>query len=162
MWIFGYGSLMWDGWEKAFSCNRRLTGKLHGYRRTFNKLSVKNWGTKSNPGPTLNLVVAGHGICTGIAFEFPDDQSNNLKSYLAKREGKGFAFKLHTVVVAELGERRSGSVKLNSAISGNSGPDAGPKMVWREGVSDGQEIRAAHPAHAYARVQGPSGFGRIA
>lgn len=105
MWIFGYGSLMWDGWEKAFSCTRRLTGELHGYRRTFNKLSVKNWGTKSNPGPTLNLEVAGHGICTGIAFEFPDDQTNNLQSYLARREGKGFVFKSQTVVVAELGER---------------------------------------------------------
>jgi 2-methylisocitrate lyase-like PEP mutase family enzyme len=43
---------------------------------------------------------------------------------------------------------------LNSAISGNSGHDAGPKMAWREGVFDGEEIRAAHPAHAHSRVQG--------
>ena len=104
MWIFGYGSLMWDGWEKSFSCTRRLVGELHGYRRTFNKLSTKNWGTRSNPGPTLNLEVADHGICTGIAFEFPEAQSNCVQSYLAKREGKGFVFKAQTVVVAELGE----------------------------------------------------------
>ena len=32
-------------------------------------------------------------------------------------------------------------------------------MAWREGVFDREEISAAHPAHAYARVQGPSGSG---
>lgn len=105
MWIFGYGSLIWDDWEKDFSCTRRLTAELHGYRRTFNKLSIKNWGTKSNPGPTLNLELADRGICTGIAFEFPDEQSMDVQSYLAAREGKGFVYKSRTVVVAELGER---------------------------------------------------------
>jgi hypothetical protein len=38
---------------------------------------------------------------------------------------------------------RSGSANLNSAISGSSGHYAGPKTVWRKGVFDGQEIRAA-------------------
>jgi hypothetical protein len=42
---------------------------------------------------------------------------------------------------------RSGSANLNSAISGNSGHDTGPKAVWRKGVFDGQEISAAHPPH---------------
>ncbi len=104
MWIFGYGSLMWDGWEESFSCTRRLVGELHGYLRAFNKASVRNWGTKSNPGPTLNLEVADHGLCCGIAFEFPDTQSSRVMGYLEEREGKSFAFKALPVLVRNVGE----------------------------------------------------------
>ena len=38
MWIFGYGSLMWDGWESEFVCQERAMATLSGYRRAFNKL----------------------------------------------------------------------------------------------------------------------------
>ena len=58
-------------------------------------------------------------------------------------------------------EVRSGPANLNSAISGNSGPDAGPKVVWREGVFGGEEIRAAHPAHAHPGVQGACRAGAL-
>ena len=41
---------------------------------------------------------------------------------------------------------RSGSANLNSAISGNSGYKAGSKVVWEQGVSNGEEegIGTAH------------------
>jgi hypothetical protein len=35
---------------------------------------------------------------------------------------------------------------LNSAISGNSGQDAGPRQAWREGVFGGQENRLFYKA----------------
>src|ERR1700722_16767418 len=51
---------------------------------------------------------------------------------------------------------RSGLAILNSAISGNSGQNAGPRMAWREGVFDGQEsgrcTRRTHTAEFKARV----------
>jgi len=28
LWIFGYGSLMWDGWENAHGCTRRVVADL--------------------------------------------------------------------------------------------------------------------------------------
>ena len=34
---------------------------------------------------------------------------------------------------------RGGLTNLNSALSGNSGHDAGLERVWRKGVFDGQE-----------------------
>jgi len=65
MWIFGYGSLMGDGWEEAFGCLRRTIAVLDGYRRTFNKASTKNWGSKEAPCPTLGLEEIEGGVCKG-------------------------------------------------------------------------------------------------
>jgi cation transport protein ChaC len=45
MWVFAYGSLMSDGWENEWGCLRRCRAELGGYRRAFNKASVRNWGT---------------------------------------------------------------------------------------------------------------------
>lgn len=97
MWVFGYGSLMWDGWETKHGCIRRVLADLPGYCRTFNKASVRNWGTKSAPCPTLNLSKVAGSVCRGIAFEFPDAQKAEILSYLKEREGK--AFPLHEVPV---------------------------------------------------------------
>lgn len=90
MWVFGYGSLTWDGWETKFGCTRRVIADLPEYCRSFNKKSTKNWGTVSAPGPILNLLNAPGEICRGIAFEFPDYQKYLIFSYLDKREGNGF------------------------------------------------------------------------
>lgn len=97
MWIFGYGSLMWDNWETKFGCTRRVVADLSGYCRQFNKASVRNWGTEGAPGPTLNLSKLETDICRGIAFQFPDAQKTEVLSYLKEREGK--AFPLHDIVV---------------------------------------------------------------
>jgi cation transport protein ChaC len=94
MWVFGYGSLMTDGWEEKNGCTRRMLADLVGYRRVFNKASVRNWGTRNNPGPTLNLEKAERGSCRGIAFEFPEDRVEEVLAILADREGQNFALHL--------------------------------------------------------------------
>jgi cation transport regulator ChaC len=38
MWVSGYGSLMWDGWEKL-NGTRDDGAVLRGFRRSFNKAS---------------------------------------------------------------------------------------------------------------------------
>ena len=73
MWIFGYGSLMFDGWEAACGCIDRKWADLPGYRRSFNKKSVESRGTREVPGLTLNLVRAAGQVCRGMAFAFADD-----------------------------------------------------------------------------------------
>lgn len=90
MWVFGYGSLMWADWETELGCTRRVLADLPGYRRVFNKASVRNWGTKDTPCPTLNLSKVAEGLCRGIAFEFPDAQKARVLAYLVEREGKAF------------------------------------------------------------------------
>lgn len=39
--------------------------------------------------------------------------------------------------------------QIGTAVSGNSGHDAGLGYAWRERVFDGQEIGAAHPPHPH-------------
>jgi cation transport protein ChaC len=81
MWVFGYGSLMWDSWEADRGYLQRVTAELKGYSRTFNKRSVRNWGTRLHPGPTLNLI-ASNESCRGIAFEFPESRRAEIVAYL--------------------------------------------------------------------------------
>src|ERR1700674_3075771 len=91
MWVFGYGSLMWDGWERALQGSRVDGAALRNYRRSFNKKSTENWGTRETPGPTLGLEPDVAGSCTGTAFEFPDDQRAPVEGLLTGREGRSFA-----------------------------------------------------------------------
>jgi len=87
MWIFGYGSLMFDGWEAACGCIDRKWANLPGYRRSFNKKSVESRGTRATPGLTLNLVRAKGEVCRGIAFAFEDnDHTQEILRGLEKRE----------------------------------------------------------------------------
>lgn len=88
---------MWDGWENAYGCLRRLVADLPDHRRAFNKASIKRWGTKINPGPTLNVVAVAHGSCRGMAFEFSAERRSSVCAYLKEREGRGFPLRQHTI-----------------------------------------------------------------
>ncbi|HJR60318.1 MAG TPA: restriction endonuclease subunit S [Vicinamibacterales bacterium] len=97
IWVFGYGSLMWDGWENSFGGQRVDGASLTGYRRAFNKKSVKNWGSSKAPGPTLGLEPAERASCVGTAFEFPVAHAEAVKELLTGREDKSFS--LHQLPV---------------------------------------------------------------
>jgi cation transport protein ChaC len=122
MWVFGYGSLAWDNWSDRFGCLRRATAELRGFRRSFDKGSVRNWGSKDNPCPTLNLVADPSRSCKGIAFEFPEEKRNEVIDYLKKREGNGFDLQ-PVEIRLESGDRVSAIVPIYSGknlISGRS------------------------------------------
>jgi glutathione-specific gamma-glutamylcyclotransferase len=99
MWVFGYGSLMWDGWETTHGCIRKELANLPGYCRVFNKASIKNWGTKDAPCPTLNLSKKDAGVCRGIAFAFPDNEKEEVLANLRKREGEAFKLREMSVLL---------------------------------------------------------------
>jgi cation transport protein ChaC len=90
MWIFAYGSLMADGWERVFGSTSRAVATLHDYERSFTKASTVNWGTKAYPAPTLRIIERAGAKCMGVAFEFLDERQDGVFEYLAAREGKGF------------------------------------------------------------------------
>jgi cation transport protein ChaC len=90
MWIFGYGSLMWDDWEKQFDGQKYDKAILKNFRRDFNKKSTSNWGTSEVPGPTLGLEYLQNSVCVGSAFEFSDEKEEVILAYLQEREGPSF------------------------------------------------------------------------
>jgi len=84
VWLFGYGSLMWDGWETRFGCLTRRAAVAPSHGRIFNKKSLERWGTHARPGLTLNLTPSGS--CHGVAFEFPGTGQTQIEDYLCERE----------------------------------------------------------------------------
>jgi cation transport protein ChaC len=78
----------------SLGCTRRTRAELRGYQRAFNKASVRNWGTRAQPCPTLNVVKSASGTCRGIAFEFPEANEREVRDYLIEREGKAFPLRI--------------------------------------------------------------------
>jgi cation transport protein ChaC len=92
MWVFGYGSLMWDDWEEEFGGRKYDRARLRGYHRDFNKKSTESRGTQQHPCPTLGLVEQARAECIGSAFEFDDGRREAILDCLRRREGPSFTF----------------------------------------------------------------------
>jgi cation transport protein ChaC len=64
IWVFAYGSLMWN---PAFAHTERRVGTLSGYRRRFCVLSSRARGTAEKPGLGLGLDRCD-GDCRGVVY----------------------------------------------------------------------------------------------
>jgi cation transport protein ChaC len=82
LWIFGYGSLLWDP-GFAFEVTRQA--RLPGYRRSFCMRSIHHRGTPDAPGLVLALD-QGAGDCAGLAFAVPGRIGDETLEYLRARE----------------------------------------------------------------------------
>lgn len=63
VWVFGYGSLVWN---PLFHFLERRTATLRGYHRRFCLWSIMGRGTPENPGLVLGLDRGG--VCSGVAY----------------------------------------------------------------------------------------------
>ena len=81
LWVFGYGSLMWD---PDFAYDHSCSALLRGYHRAFCVYSVRYRGTYEKPGLVLGL--NGGGACRGIAFRVPAAQVAGAVDALWARE----------------------------------------------------------------------------
>jgi len=81
LWIFGYGSLMWNP-EFDFDVHRVAT--IYGYHRQFCLWSRINRGTPDQPG--LVLTLERGGSCRGIAYRLRSDTAREQLSNLWRRE----------------------------------------------------------------------------
>lgn len=83
LWVFGYGSLIWDpGFEPA---ERRLAC-LHGWHRSFCMWSVHYRGTAEAPGLVLALDALEGARCDGVAFRAAEGEEAQVLHDLRTRE----------------------------------------------------------------------------
>ena len=77
VWVFGYGSLMWN---PAFHHVERRTGTVHGFHRQFCLWTHLGRGSPERPGLTLGLERGGscHGVALRIAAEAVEDETTIL------------------------------------------------------------------------------------
>ncbi len=83
MWVFAYGSLLWD---PGFDVAESVIARLAGYQRSFCMRSIHHRGTETDPGLVLALdAVAGTG-CQGLALRVADGTEHQTLEYLRARE----------------------------------------------------------------------------
>ncbi len=81
LWVFGYGSLMWDPGVPHAESQAAL---LRGYHRSFSLASTRAWGSPEAPGLVASLLPGGS--CRGRAFRVASGDREQVLEYLAWRE----------------------------------------------------------------------------
>jgi len=82
VWVFGYGSLMWDYQE--YNPSRVESAKLIGAHRSYNRKSTKSRGRPEAPGLVLGLEPGGE--CTGKVIQI----QKRYVPIIDRREGVTF------------------------------------------------------------------------
>jgi glutathione-specific gamma-glutamylcyclotransferase len=83
LWVFGYGSLIWD---PGFPVAERRIARLEGWHRSFCMRSIHHRGTVDHPGLVLALDRAEGATCTGVAFRVEPGAEASTLSALRERE----------------------------------------------------------------------------
>lgn len=81
LWIFGYGSLMWN---PGFDHEEVVGGTVHGFHRCLCVRSTLYRGTPDNPGLVMGLDEGG--TCTGRALRVMAENVAATMVYLDERE----------------------------------------------------------------------------
>ena len=83
VWVFAYGSLMWD---PAIYFAEVRHAQLTGYRRVFNYQVMSGRGTPEQPGLVLSIMPSTAHGCQGLAFRIAPDQVEQETTLLWRRE----------------------------------------------------------------------------
>ena len=83
IWVFGYGSLMWDS-ELPFS--ERKPAILHDFRRLFCIWTAHARGTPEQPGLALGLLPTVGEQCNGVALKVDKSRADAALTALWDRE----------------------------------------------------------------------------
>lgn len=98
IWVFGYGSLMWN---PGFPHLDVRPARLHGYHRAFCLYSYHYRGTEAQPGLVLGLDRGGS--CLGRAFRVAARDADAAIAYLIGREMFGHGEDVYRLVWPRIG-----------------------------------------------------------
>jgi len=83
MWVFGYGSLMWN---PGFGVAEKAVATLGGHARTFCMRSIHHRGSTAAPGLVLALDPHPDACCIGLAFRVVEGIEDQTLADLRERE----------------------------------------------------------------------------
>lgn len=83
MWVFGYGSLLWN---PGFTPAETKLASLPDYHRSFCMRSIHHRGTEDHPGLVLALDELSEASCAGLAFSVHAGEEDTVLAYLRERE----------------------------------------------------------------------------
>lgn len=94
MWVFGYGSLLWN---PEFNPAEQALARLDGYHRSFCMWSIHHRGSEEDPGLVLALDVSAGARCDGVALRVQEGQEDHVLQGLRERELISSAYYEETV-----------------------------------------------------------------
>lgn len=100
LWVFAYGSLMWN---PGFHFLESRRGRLYGYHRALCVRSLGYRGTRDDPGLVVGLDRGGS--CVGLVYRVAARERARVIAYLDKRESVGKVYTPITGHVVAQGER---------------------------------------------------------
>jgi cation transport protein ChaC len=100
LWVFGYGSLIWD---PGFPVEERRIGRVTGWHRSFCMRSIHHRGSVEAPGLVLALDQREGASCTGVAFRVAREAETATVEALRARELVSSAY-LETRLAVETAE----------------------------------------------------------
>ncbi len=103
VWLFAYGSLMWD---PGFDHEEARPALLRGYHRAFCVHSEVYRGTRERPGLVLGLDRGG--ACRGLAFRVAERNRDAVAAYLESRELVDDIYSCRRVLLTSAGGRLDG------------------------------------------------------
>ncbi|WP_424975593.1 gamma-glutamylcyclotransferase [Dinoroseobacter sp. S124A] len=83
LWVFGYGSLIWN---PEFPVAEQGIARLDGWHRSFCMRSIHHRGTETDPGLVLALDTAPDSYCDGVAFRVVPGTEAETMAALRERE----------------------------------------------------------------------------
>lgn len=83
MWVFGYGSLIWN---PEFPVAEQVIARATGWHRSFCMRSIHHRGTEENPGLVLALDADPAAHCDGVAFRVAPEAEDATLQALRDRE----------------------------------------------------------------------------
>ena len=107
MWVYGYGSLMW---EPGFGFEERVLARLSGWHRSFCMRSIHHRGTVDEPGLVLALDEAEGAACNGVAYRVAPQDADVVLEMLRERELISSAYLETAQVLALTDGREVGAV----------------------------------------------------
>ncbi len=103
LWIFGYGSLLWN---PGFEVAEAVIARLPGYHRSFCMRSIHHRGSVSDPGLVLALDVDAGAECDGLALRAAPGSEAATLEYLRERELISAAY-VETILPLNLSDGRN-------------------------------------------------------